>query len=166
VARNNLTWIKGDITGDIYYDNFHLDSKDVQYLRLYLMIKGVVGAAAVKGVRVCVYGPLAELVYGHVRKGSRLGVIGHIQQRTTRKGNQVFEIVAEEVEFLRNIDWEAGARVRQDLVERGLLRPSHKRKDRDGGRLADAVSDDSALLDDLAVAIPEDVVPQERTTDG
>ncbi len=71
MARNNLTWIKGDITGDIYYDNFHLDSKDVQYLRLYRMIKGVVGAAAVKGVRECVYGPLAELVYGHVRKGSR-----------------------------------------------------------------------------------------------
>ena len=65
MARNNLAWIKGDITGDIYYDNFHLDSKDVQYLRLYLMIKGVVGAAGVKGVRVCVYGPLAELVYGH-----------------------------------------------------------------------------------------------------
>ena len=166
MARNNLAWIKGDITGDIYYDNFHLDSKDVQYLRLYLMIKGVVGAAAVKGVRVCVYGPLAELVYGHVRKGSRLGVIGHIQQRTTRKGNQVFEVVAEEVEFLRNIDWEAGARVRQDLVERGLLLPSHKVKDRDGGRLADAVSDDSALLDDLAIAIPEDVVPQEKTPDG
>lgn len=165
MARNNLTWIKGDITGDIYYDNFHLDSKDVQYLRLYLMIKGVVGAAAVKGVRVCVYGPLAELVYGHVRKGSRLGVIGHIQQRTTRKGNHVFEIVAEEVEFLRNIDWDAGARVRQDLVERGLLRPSHNGKDRDGGRLADSVSDDSALLDDLAVAIPEDVVPTEKTPD-
>ena len=31
MARNNLTWIKGDITGDIYYDTFHLDSKDIQY---------------------------------------------------------------------------------------------------------------------------------------
>jgi hypothetical protein len=111
VARNNLTWIKGDITGDIYFDIFHLDSKDVQYLRLYLMIKGVVRSVAVKGLRVCVYGPLAELVYGHVRKGSRLGVIGHIQQRTTREGKMVFEIVAEEVEFLRNIEWEAGCDV-------------------------------------------------------
>ena len=74
------------------------------------MIKGVVGSAVVKGLRVCVYGPLAELVYGHVRKGSLLGVIGHIQQRTTREGKMVFEIVAEEVEFLRNIEWEAGAR--------------------------------------------------------
>ena len=64
------------------------------------MIKGVIGAAGVKGLRTCVYGPLAELVYGHVRKGSRIGVIGHIQQRRTRKGKFVFEIVAEEVEFL------------------------------------------------------------------
>jgi hypothetical protein len=159
VARNNLAWIKGDITGDIYYDIFHLDSKDVQYLRLYLMIKGVYGAAAVKGLRVCVYGPLAELVYGHVRKGSRLGVIGHIQQRTTRKGDLVFEIVADEIEFLRNIDWEGGERIRQDLVARGLLRPSHKTKDHDGGGLADAVSSEAALLDDLTVAIPEDILP-------
>jgi hypothetical protein len=61
VARNNLAWIKGDITSDIYYDIFHLDSKDGQHIRLYRMIKGLVGAAAVKGVRVCAYGPLAEL---------------------------------------------------------------------------------------------------------
>jgi hypothetical protein len=166
VARNNLTWIKGDITGDIYYDNFHLESKDVQYLRLYLMIKGVVGAAAVKGLRVCIYGPLAELVYGHVRKGSRLGVIGHIQQRTTRQGKMVFEIVAEEVEFLRNIEWESGARVRQDLVARGLLCPSHNGKDRDGGGRADAVLDDTPQLDDLVAAIPEDVITMEEAAGG
>ena len=112
MARNNLTWIKGEITGDIYYDIFRLEAKDVQYLRLYLMVKGVTGAAGVKGLRVCVYGPLAELVYGHVRKGSSLGVIGHIQQRTTQKGDFIFEIVAEEIEFLRNIEWQAGERVR------------------------------------------------------
>ena len=45
-------------------------------------IIGVVEAAAVKGLCACVYGSLAELVYGHVRKGSRLGVIGHIQRRS------------------------------------------------------------------------------------
>ena len=115
---------------------------------------------------MCVYGPLAELVYGHVRKGSRLGVIGHIQQRATRKGNHVFEIVAEEVEFLRNIEWEAGARVRQDLVERGLLRPSHNGKDRDGGGKADTVSDDTPQMDDVAAAIPEDVLSREEAAGG
>jgi len=101
-----------------------------------------------------------------VRKGSRLGVIGHIQQRTTREGKMVFEIVAEEVEFLRNIEWEAGARVRQDLVERGLFRPSHNGKDRDGGGKADALSDDTPQLDDLAIAIPEDVVSREEAAGG
>ena len=48
VARDNLAWVKGDITGDIYFDIFHLDGKDVQYLRLYLMVKGVVGAVRVR----------------------------------------------------------------------------------------------------------------------
>jgi len=161
MARNNLTWIKGDITGDIYYDIFHLEAKDVQYLRLYLMVKGVAGAAGVKGLRVCVYGPLAELVYGHVRKGSRLGVIGHIQQRTTHKGDFVFEIVAEEIEFLRNIEWQAGERVRLDLVTRGLLRPSHKDQDLSGAGLVDAAASENALPDDLSTAIPEDVIRDE-----
>lgn len=161
MARNNMTWIKGDITGDIYFDVFRLDAKDVQYLRLYLMIKGVLGSAGVKGLRVCVYGPLAELVYGHVRKGSRLGVTGHIQQRKTRRGDLVFEIVADEVEFLRNIDWDSGERVRKDLVQRGLLRPSHKDQDLSGGGQADAFSEEVALLDFMTAAIPEDVLPDE-----
>jgi len=161
MARNNMTWIKGDITGDIYYDTILLDKKDVQYLRLFLMIKGVPGAAAVHGLRVCVYGPLAELVYGHVRKGSRLGVTGHIQQRKMRKGDLVFEVVADEVEFLRNIEWEAGDRVRNDLVQRGLLRPSHKDQDLGGGGVVDAISDDGGLLEFLTTAIPEDVLPDE-----
>ena len=36
-----------DIIGDIYYTNYHLDPKDVQYMDLYLMIKGLVVAASV-----------------------------------------------------------------------------------------------------------------------
>jgi single-stranded DNA-binding protein len=157
MARNNHVWVKGDITGDIYYDIFRLDGKEVQYLRLYMMIKGVKGAAGVKGLRACVYGPLAELVYGHVRKGSRLGVIGHIQQRRTRKGKMVFEIVASEVEFLRNIDWDTGERVRKDLVKRGLLRPSYKDDDKGGG----GVSDSSDSEERPNVAIPEDLMDDE-----
>lgn len=157
MARNNHVWVKGDITGDIYYDVFKLDGKEVQYLRLYTMIKGVIGAAGVKGLRTCVYGPLAELVYGHVRKGSRIGVIGHIQQRRTRKGKFVFEIVAEEVEFLRNIDWQTGERVRKDLVQRGELRPSYK--DQDGGGGSSRDSSDAPEMN--TAAIPEDVVDDE-----
>ena len=157
MARNNHVWVKGDITGDIYYDIFKLDGKEVQYLRLYLMVKGVKGAAGVKGLRTCVYGPLAELVYGHVRKGSRLGIIGHIQQRTTRQGKMVFEVVASEVEFLRNIDWETGERARKDLVSRGLLRPSFRDEDNGGGGLSDAAD----YIDENTSAIPEDLISDE-----
>jgi single-stranded DNA-binding protein len=158
MARNNHVWVKGDITGDIYYDVLKLDSKEVQYLRMYLMIKGVKGANGVKGLRVCVYGPLAELVYGHVRKGSRIGVIGHIQQRTLRDGKMVFEIVAVEVDFLRNIEWQTGERVRQDLVQRGLLRPSHRDEDNGGGGYPDYAD----LSEHLSAAVPEDLIEDEQ----
>ena len=159
MARNNHVWVKGDITGDIYYDILKLDSKEVQYLRMYMMIKGVKGANGVKGLRTCVYGPLAELVYGYVRKGSRIGVIGHIQQRNLRNGKMVFEIVASEVDFLRNIEWQTGDRVREDLVKRGLLRPSHKDEDNGGG----GHTDYSDLSEQLGSAIPEDLVDDEQT---
>jgi single-stranded DNA-binding protein len=158
MARNNHVWVKGDITGDIYFDIFQLDGKEVQYLRLYMMIKGVKGAAGVKGLRTCIYGPLAELVYGHVRKGSRIGVIGHIQQRTTRQGKMVFEIVASEVEFLRNIDWNAGDQVRRSLVQRGLLRPSYRDEDNGGGGLTDS----SEVSEQLSTAVPEDLIDDEQ----
>ncbi len=150
MARNNHCYIKGDITGDIYYDVLKLGGKDVQFLRLYLMMKGVEGAAAVKGLRVCVYGPAAELTYGHVRKGSRIAVIGHLQSRDTNSG-KVIEIVAEEIDFLRNIDWETGERTRLDLVRRGLLRPSHKDEDQDGGSSNFNPSDD---LPDAPAPVP------------
>ena len=58
------------------------------------------------------------------------------------------------------------ARIRQDLVERGWLLPSHNGKDRDGGGMADAISDDTPQLDDLAGAIPEDVISREEASGG
>ena len=156
MARNNLTWIKGDITGDIYFDHVHIEGKEVQFLRLILMINQVRGSGRVHGLRVCVYGPLAELVYGHVQRGSRLGVIGHIQVRNTRKGGQAFEIVAEEVEFLRNINWEKGGQVHKDLVQRGLLREAFQEQDLTGTGDVDF----TGLESSLQMAVPEDVIDE------
>ncbi|MDD5369138.1 MAG: single-stranded DNA-binding protein [Anaerolineaceae bacterium] len=157
MARNNHVWVKGDITGDIYFDVLKLDGKEVQFLRMYIMTKGVKGAAAVKGLRICVYGPMAELVYGYVHKGSRIGVTGHIQQRHTHDGKMVFEVVAAEVDFLRNIDWEAGARVRQDLVARGLLHSPNRDEDISGGALIDT----TGLFEQDAYATSEDMTADE-----
>jgi hypothetical protein len=121
MAQGNLTWQRGDITGDIYFDYLHPDNQPpLPYVRLYLMIEGSPGAKPVKGLRILVYGTLAELVFGHVQKGSRIGVEGHIQLRyRPNTMTPVFEIVAERVEFIRNIDYERGKPVIADLKQRG-----------------------------------------------
>ena len=120
-AQGNFTWQRGDITGDIYFDHLRPENQDpVPYLRLYLMIDGSPEAKPVKGLRVLVYGTLAELVYGHVQKGSRIGVEGHIQMRNRpNTPTPVFEVVAERVEFIRNIDYERGKQVVAELKQRG-----------------------------------------------
>ena len=125
MARNNHVFLVGDLSGNIRFDVLRLGEEDVQYLRINLFVKPLEGTSKVTGLPVVMYGPLAELVYGHIQSGSRIAVMGHIQQRTTTKGFKSVEIVAEEVQFIRNIDWERGEEVRKTLVSRGQLRPSH-----------------------------------------
>lgn len=138
MARNNHCSLKGDLAGDIYFDVFQLNGENVSYVRFYMFIKGTAGASTVKFLRVCAYGPLADLAYGYLKKGSRVHVLGHVQTRQTRKGQFVFEVVAEEIDFLRNIDWERGENVRRDLVARGVLRRSRGGEDIDGASVKDA----------------------------
>jgi hypothetical protein len=124
MAQGNICWVRGDITGDIYFDYLRSpDEEPIPYVRLYLMIDGSRDSKPVKGLRIMIYGALAELVYGHVQKGSRIGVEGHIQIRDRSDGNGViFEIVAERVEFIRNIDFERGRQTIADLKQRGKLK--------------------------------------------
>ena len=62
MAQGNLTWQRGDITGDIYFDYLRPQNQDpIPYVRLYLMIDGSPESKPVKGLRVLVYGTLAEL---------------------------------------------------------------------------------------------------------
>jgi single-stranded DNA-binding protein len=86
-----------------------------------MMINGSREAYPVKGLRICMYGLLAELTYAHVQKGSRIFVEGHVQTRTRRNNEVVVEIVAEDVDFIRNIDYERGNRVAEELRSRGLF---------------------------------------------
>ena len=122
MAQGNFIWVRGDITGDIYFDYLHPKNADaIPYIRLYLMIDGTPEAKPVRGLRILVYGALAELVYGHVQKGSRIGVEGHIQLRQRPNiPTPVFEIVAERVEFIRNIDYERGKQIVAELKGRQI----------------------------------------------
>lgn len=120
MAQGNFVWLRGDITGDIYFDYIRPEEGDpIPFVRLYLMTNGNREARAVKGLRIMVYAGLAELVYGFLQKGSRIGVEGHIQERERVGGSPVFEVVAERVEFIRNIDFARGNRVLEELKRRG-----------------------------------------------
>jgi single-stranded DNA-binding protein len=123
MTHGNQTWQIGDITGDIYFDYLRSQNKDpVPFMRIYLMIDGNSESKPVKGLRVLVYGTLAELVYGHLQKGSRIGVSGHIQLRyRPNTTTPVFEVVAEHIEFIRNIDYDRGKQVIAELKQRGKL---------------------------------------------
>jgi single-stranded DNA-binding protein len=121
MAQGNHVSVKGDITGDIYYDILDIGEKQTPYLRLYMMINGSREAYPVKGLRICMYGLLAELTYAHVQKGSRIFVEGHVQTRTRRNNEMIVEVVAEDVDFIRNIDYDRGNRVAEELRSRGMF---------------------------------------------
>lgn len=121
MAQGNFTWHRGDITGDIYFDYLRPSSGErIPFIRLYMMIDGNRDAKPVRGLRIMAYGNLAEILYGHVQKGSRIGVEGHIQMRERPNSTSpTFEVVAEHVEFIRHIDYERGNEVMEELKTRG-----------------------------------------------
>lgn len=121
MARNNQVMVKGDITGDIYYDVFTQAETPLAFLRLYLMVNSTPDAKELRGLRVVFYGFLAELAEAHVQKGSRILVNGHIQMRRAPNGNPTFEIVAEDVEFLRHINWERGNKRYTEMLANGKI---------------------------------------------
>jgi single-stranded DNA-binding protein len=118
MARNNMCMVMGDITQDIYYDMFDLDHQLIPFLRVLLMVNATKGCKGVKGLRVVAYGPLANLARGYLQKGSRILVIGHLQIRNRKVGEShklIFEVVADEIQFIKNIRWEEGEKNRLEM---------------------------------------------------
>ncbi len=126
MARNNRVAVQGDITGDIYYDILQLANKPLPFLRVYMMINSSRGSKEVKGLRVVFYGILAELAEAHLQKGSRIEVEGHLQIRQVRNEGIVVEVVAEDVDFIRNIDWDKGRKRYQEMVAAGKVQPGQE----------------------------------------
>lgn len=121
----NHTWNIGDINGDIYFDKHtNKEGLEVPFIRLLMICNGTAQAKPIYGLRIVAYGALAEMAYGFLKKGSRIGVEGHIQQRD--RGNNlppVFEIVADHIGFIRHIDYERGSQVIESLKARDRVKP-------------------------------------------
>ena len=103
-----------------------LANKPLPFLRVYMMINGSRGSKEVKGLRVVFYGILAELAEAHLQKGSRIEIEGHLQIRQVRNEGIVVEVVAEDVDFIRNIDWDKGRRRYQEMVAAGKIQPGQE----------------------------------------
>ena len=124
MTRNNSCQHLIDISEDILFSFITLYGKQVAFVRMYGFIKGTTGAAPVRGLRFIGCGPMAEVIYAHVQKGSRLFIISHVQQREG-EGRLFTEFVIEECQYIRNVNWDAGIEKRKELVARGELRPSY-----------------------------------------
>jgi len=93
-------FLVGKTTGDIYFD----DLNGRPFLKLIL----TAGKPWVtQGLRIMLNNDHDKAFYSNLKKGSELGVIGHLAARPY-KGRIVIEIEAVHVFLFRNSDWDAG----------------------------------------------------------
>ena len=123
MARNNRVSVQGDLTGDIHYDVIQKDGRAIPFLRVYMMINNSSTAGEVRGLRVMFYGLLAEEAEAHLQKGSRIEVEGHLQIRRIPDEGISVEVAAEDVDYIRNITWERGAKRLAEMAAAGKKRP-------------------------------------------
>jgi single-stranded DNA-binding protein len=123
MARNNRVSVQGDLTGDIHYDVIQKDGRGIPFLRVYMMINNSSTAGEVRGLRVMFYGLLAEEAEAHLQKGSRIEVEGHLQIRRIPDEGISVEVAAEDVDYIRNITWERGAKRLAEMAAAGKKRP-------------------------------------------
>lgn len=114
---NNTAFLKGNIAQPPYFDRVG-DTKR-PFLRFYLAVDRPGGNGGADFVRVVSYDDLALLSYPYLRSGSELFIGGRIRTRkfTDRHGRKktVVEVVASDITFIRNIEWEAGNAARDRI---------------------------------------------------
>ena len=112
----NSVHIIGHITGDIYYDNFTVDSKATPFLRVMMVVQGASRRDPTPALRVVFYGRRAQIIEAFAQKGAKFYVEGHIQTRSM-KDRTVVEIVGEHALALRHANWERGNQRIEELLQ-------------------------------------------------
>lgn len=110
LEKANATTSEIFVVGSVAEKNFSWrqrnDRQDLAVLRLSM------ASEQCAGLRVMVYGALAELVHPYLVNDSKVAVDGHFQS----KNGHGPEVVAEHIAFLENINWEAGIAAQEALT--------------------------------------------------
>ncbi len=121
-GASNDVFLVGDVLEDIHFDLHprkpEANGGDYALLRLHLKSEN-----HLDGLRVNVYGALAELAHPYLQTGSRIAVDGHLQTRSVGPARKVVELSTHNMTFLENINWAAGeaARLLRDTSPKELL---------------------------------------------
>jgi len=124
VTRTNNFNALVDFTGIKFFQVLDHDGIKISFCRNIGFVRGSPGSRVADGIRFLCYGPLAELVYASIIKGTRAFVISHLQTRCDMGGHYFVEFVIEEIQYISGDDHEAGEKKRLDLIERGILHPN------------------------------------------
>jgi single stranded DNA-binding protein len=111
---NNTVTVRGNLAYDPFFDYLQGKDGETPFTRFALAVdrQPPRTAGPADHLLVVVYGNLAERVHPYLRKGSEISVEGWLRARAgvNHHGEQmrITEVVAEDVEFIRNINWDEG----------------------------------------------------------
>ena len=114
---NNSATIRGNLAYDPFFDYLESKKGGMPFTRFALAVdrQSPRPAGPADHLLVVAYGELAEHVHPYLRQGSEISVEGWIRARkgTNHHGEpmRVIEVVAEDITFIRNINWEQGEAV-------------------------------------------------------
>lgn len=117
---NNHAFLKGNLTHDPFFD--YLDGRDgpVPFMRFYLAVDRTPESGA-DFFQVVSYGQRALHDFSFLQKGSEVAVTGWFRSRKVSHNGKdsaettLIELVADNVTFVRNINWARGKACLQEL---------------------------------------------------
>jgi single-stranded DNA-binding protein len=120
-TSTSASFIVGKVAEDIQFKWLERNRKatcareDAQHLALLRLL--ISNGEYLDGLRIAVYGALAQLAYPYLRAGSVIAVDGHLQTKDCNADHKLVEVTAEHIAFLQNIDWAAGAAAQRRMME-------------------------------------------------
>jgi len=124
VGRTNNCMFLVDFSQTKYFGETSLSKdKKIPFARFYGHVPEADGVRPVRGIKFVAYGYRAELAYAFIEQGTRAYVFCHLQMRE-EFDKIVVEFVMDDVQYIKNFNKEEGQKKKNELVARGILKPS------------------------------------------